>query len=115
MPPHNNGAGLEMRDTAALHRSVLRQLSAAEEKRVLSALVSAARIRCKPGMFPRTVVESLAGDLDRGPFKPPPGQERRGPVAPVTAACRCRVDSTDDCDDAQYARFGDLSPHPLLP
>lgn len=78
MPPHNNGAGPEMRDTTALHRSVLHQLSAAEGREVFSARVSAARIRRKPGMFPRTAVESLTGDLDRGPFKPPPGRSAEG-------------------------------------
>ena len=87
MPPHNNGAELEMRDTAVLHRNVRHQPSTAEGRGVFSVLVSVERTCRKPGILPRTAVECLVRDPDWRPFKPPPGQEHREQVAPVAAAC----------------------------
>ena len=87
MPPHNNGAELEIRDTAVLHRNVRHQLSTAEGREVFSVLVSVARTCHKLGIFPRTAVECLIRDPDWRLFKPPPGQEHREQVAPVAAAC----------------------------
>ena len=52
MPPHNNGAELEIRDTAVLHRNVRHQLSTTEERDVFSVLVSVARTCRKLGIFP---------------------------------------------------------------
>ena len=73
MPPHNNGAELEIRDTAVLHRNVRYQLSTAKEREVLSMLVSVARTCRKLGIFSRTAVECLIRDPDWRIFKPPPG------------------------------------------
>ena len=64
MPPHNNGAELEMRYTAVLHRNVRHQLSTAEGREVFSVLVSVARTCRKLGIFPRTAVECLIRDPD---------------------------------------------------
>ncbi len=87
MPPHNNGAELEIRDTAVLHRNVRHQLSTAEGREVFSVLVSVARTCRKLGIFPRTAVENLVRDPDWRLFKPPPKQERPELVAPVAVAC----------------------------
>ncbi|MCE2508840.1 MAG: hypothetical protein J4G04_06040 [Nitrosopumilaceae archaeon] len=87
MPSHNNGAELEIRDTAVLHRNVRHQLSTVEGREVFSVLVSVARTCRKLGIFPRTAVECLIRDPDWSLFKPPPGQEHRDLVAPVAAAC----------------------------
>ena len=87
MPPHNNGAELEIRDTAVLHRNVRHQLSTAEGREVFSVLVSVARTCHKLGIFPRTAVECLIRDPDWRLFKPPPGQGHQELVAPVAAAC----------------------------
>ena len=64
MPPHNNGAELEIRDTAVLHRNVRHQLSTMEGREVFSVLVSVARTCRKLGIFPRTAVECLIRDPD---------------------------------------------------
>ena len=40
MPPHNNGAELEIRDTAVLRRNVRHQLSTAARRELFSVLVS---------------------------------------------------------------------------
>lgn len=87
MPPHNNGAELEIRDTAVLHRNVRHQLSTAEGREVFSVLVSVARTCRKLGIFPRTAVECLIRDPDWRLFKPPPKQEPPETVAPLAAAC----------------------------
>ena len=87
MPPHNNGAELEIRDTAVLHRNARHQLSTAEGRGVFSVLVSVARTCRKLGIFPRTAVESLVRDPDWRLFKPPPGLECQEMVAPVAVAC----------------------------
>ena len=87
MPPHNNGAELEIRDTAVLHRNVRHQLSTAEGRKVFSVLVSVARTCRKLGIFPRTAVENLIRDPDWRLFKPPPDQECQKLVAPVAVAC----------------------------
>ena len=87
MPPHNNGAELEIRDTAVLHRNVRHQLSTAEGREVFSVLVSVARTCRKLGIFPRTAVECLIRDPDWRLFKPPPGQEHQELAAPVAVAC----------------------------
>ena len=87
MPPHNNGAELEIRDTAVLHRNVRHQLSTIKGRGVFSVLVSVARTCRKLGIFPRTAVENLIRDPDWRLFKPPPGQELQEPVAPLAAAC----------------------------
>ena len=86
MPPHNNGAELEIRDTAVLHRNVRHQLSTIQGREVLSVLVSVAHTCRKLGIFPRTAVECLIRDPDWRLFKPPPG-EHQDLVAPVAAAC----------------------------
>ena len=87
MPPHNNGAELEIRDTAVLHRNVRRQSSTIQGRGVLSVPVSVARICRKLDIFPRTAVECLIRDPDWRLFKPPPGQEHQEPVAPLAAVC----------------------------
>ena len=87
MPPRNNGAELEIRDTAILHRNVRHQLSTVEGREIFSVLVSVARICHKLGIFPRTVVENLVRDPDWGLFKPPLEQEHQELVASVAAAC----------------------------
>ena len=87
MPPHNNGAELEIRDTAVLHRNVRHQLSTIQGREVFSVLVSVARTCRKLGIFPRTAVECLIRDPDWRLFKPPPGQERQDLVAPLAAVC----------------------------
>ena len=61
MPPHNNGAELEIRDAVVLHRNVRHQLSEPEGREVFSVLVSVARTCHKRGMFPRVAVETWPG------------------------------------------------------
>ena len=71
MPPHNNAAELEIRDTVVLHRNVRHQLSEPEGRQVFSLLVSVARTCQKAGMFPRAAVERMIEDPDWRIFKPP--------------------------------------------
>ena len=71
MPPHNNGAELEIRDTVVLHRNVRHQLSEPEGREVFSVLISVARTCHKQGIFPRVAVEQLIRDPDWGIFEPP--------------------------------------------
>ena len=71
MPPHNNGAELEIRDTVVLHRNVRHQLSEPEGREVFSVLISVARTCHKQGIFPRAAVEGLIRDSDWSIFKPP--------------------------------------------
>ena len=114
MPPHNNGAELEIRDTAVLHKNVRRQLSTIQGREVFSVLVSVARTCRKLGIFPRTAVECLIKDPDWGWFKPPPGQERQELIAPVAAVSDAGLTFTDNCGDARDSRFGDVSPYRTL-
>ena len=72
MPPHNNGAELEIRDAAVLHRNVRHQISEPEGREVFSVLISVARTCHKQGIFPRVAVEELIRDPDWSIFKPPP-------------------------------------------
>ena len=76
MPPHNNAAELEIRDTVVLHRNVRHQLSEPEGRQVFSVLVSVARTCQKMGMFPRMAVERMIEDPDWRIFKPPDCPER---------------------------------------
>ena len=71
MPPHNNGAELEIRDTVVLHRNVRHQLSEPEGREVFSVLISVARTCHKQEIFPRAAVEGLIRDPDWSIFKPP--------------------------------------------
>ncbi len=71
MPPHNNAAELEIRDTAVLHRNVRHQLSEPEGREVFSVLISVARTCHKQGIFPRQAVENIIMDPDWSIFKPP--------------------------------------------
>ena len=93
MPPHNNAAELEIRDTVVLHRNVRHQLSEPEGRHVFSVLVSVARTCQKMGIFPRMAVERMIEDPDWRIFKPPDCPERaERPVraaaaAPSAAAC----------------------------
>ena len=86
MPPHNNAAELEIRDSVVLHRNVRHQLSEPEGRAVFSVLVSVARTCYKRGIFPRIAVEELAKDPDWSIFKPPE-QERKEPAMLAAAAC----------------------------
>ena len=52
MPPHNNAAELEIRDSVVLHRNVRHQLSEPEGRAVFSVLVSVARTCYRRGIFP---------------------------------------------------------------
>lgn len=92
MPPHNNAAELEIRDTVVLHRNVRHQLSEPEGRQVFSVLVSVARTCQKVGMFPRMAVERTVMDPDWRIFKPPDRPEREQAVLAVpvvtTAAAR---------------------------
>ena len=93
MPPHNNAAELEIRDTVVLHRNVRHQLSEPVGREVFSVLVSVARTCQKIGMFPRTAVERMIEDPDWRIFKPPDGPERTvqaavaAPPVPIAVAC----------------------------
>ena len=71
MPPHNNGAELEIRDTVVLHRNVRHQLSEPEGREVFSMLIQMARTCYRQGIFPRVAVEELIKDPDWSIFKPP--------------------------------------------
>ena len=71
MPPHNNGAELEIRDTVVLHRNVRHQLSKPEGREVFSVLISVARTCHKQGIFPRVAVEELIRDPGWSIFKSP--------------------------------------------
>ena len=71
MPPHNNGAELEIRDTVVLHRNVRHQLSEPEGREVFSVLISVARTCHKQGIFPRVAVEELIRDPSWSIFKSP--------------------------------------------
>ncbi len=75
MPPHNNAAELEIRDTVVLHRNVRHQLSEPDGRHVFSVLVSVARTCQKMGVFPRMAVERMI-DPDWRIFKPPDCPER---------------------------------------
>ena len=59
MPPHNNGAELEIRDTVVLHRNVRHQLSEPEGREVFSVLISVARTCHKQGIFQRVAVDEM--------------------------------------------------------
>ena len=52
MPPHNNPAELEVRDTIVYHRGIRHKLNNAEGMRVFSILISFARTCHKQGIFP---------------------------------------------------------------
>ena len=86
MPPHNNAAELEIRDTAVLHRNVRHHLSEPEGREVFSVLISVARTCHKRGIFPRVVVEKLVKDPAWSIFKPP-DQERKETAMLAVAAC----------------------------
>ena len=87
MPPHNNAAELEIRDTVVLHRNVRHQLSEPGGREVFSVMVSVARTCQKVGMFPRIAVENAVKDPDWRIFKPPdcPGRAEL-PAQAATAA-----------------------------
>ena len=87
MPPHNNGAELEIRDAVVLQRNVRHQLSTPEGREVFSVLVSVARTCHKRGIFPRVAVENLVRDPGWSIFEPPPEQERKEPVLLTATAC----------------------------
>lgn len=87
MSLHNNGAELEIRDTAVLHRNARHHLSTIQGREVFSVLVPVARTCRKMGIFPRTAAERLVRDPDWRLFEPPPGQERQEQVAPLAAVC----------------------------
>ena len=82
MPPHNNAAEREIRDTAVLHRNVRHQLSTPEGRKVFSVLISVARTCHKHDMFPHVALANLIMDPDWSIFKPPDQQI----AIPVTAA-----------------------------
>ena len=84
MPPHNNDAELDIRDTVVLQRNVRHKLSVAEGMRVFSVLASVARTCHKQGILPRVAVESLIRDPDWKIFKPPPCEEEI-PAMAITA------------------------------
>ena len=87
MPPHNNAAELEVRDTVVLHRNVRHQLSKPEGREVFSVLVSVARTCQNLGMFPRVAVEHAIKDPDWRIFRPPDRMGRaERPVQAATAA-----------------------------
>jgi hypothetical protein len=91
-----------------------RQPSTAEGRAVFSVPVSVVRTCRKLDTFPRTAVECLVRDPDWGLFKPPPAQEHQKVVAPVAAVCWYHTNVVDNYDDAQDARFGDLSAYGRL-
>ena len=62
MPPHNNAAELEIRDTVVLHRNVRYHLSEPEGMGVFSVLISVARTCHKQGIFSRVAVEATIRD-----------------------------------------------------
>ncbi len=86
MPPHNNAAELEIRDTAVLHRNVRHHLSEPEGREVFSLLISVACTCHKRGIFPRVAVEELIRDPAWSIFRPP-DQERKEPAMLAVAAC----------------------------
>ena len=53
MPPHNNAAELEIRDTVVLHRNVRHQLASALGREVFSVLILVARRRRRIGQGSR--------------------------------------------------------------
>ena len=69
MPPHNNAAELEIRDTVVLHRNVRHQLSEPEGREVFSVLISVARTCYKQGIFPRVAVENIIRNPDWSIFE----------------------------------------------
>ena len=85
MPPHNNGAELEVCDTVVLHRNARHQLSEPEGREVFSVLISAVRTCHKQGIFPRVAVEGLIRDLGWSIFKPSDSAQK-GIVAKAVAA-----------------------------
>ena len=85
MPPHNNAAELEIRDTVVLHRNVRHQLSEPEGREVFSVLISVARTCHKQGIFPRIAVEELIRDPDWSIFKPPEQVQKEITVKAVAA------------------------------
>ncbi len=86
MPPHNNAAELEIRDTVVLHRNVRHQLSEPDGRHVFSVLVSVARTCQKMGVFPRMAVERMIEDPDWRIFKPPDCPERVERLVQATTA-----------------------------
>ena len=85
MPPHNNAAELEIRDTVVLHRNVRHQLSEPEGREVFSVLISVARTCHKQGIFPRIAVEEMIRDPDWSIFKPPEQVQKEITVKAVAA------------------------------
>ena len=85
MPPHNNAAELEIRDSVVLHRNVRHQLSEPEGRAVFSVLISAARICHKQGIFPCVAVENLIRNPDWSIFKPPEQVQKEITVEAVAA------------------------------
>ena len=85
MPPHNNGAELEIRDTVVLHRNVRHQLSEPEGREVFSVLISVARTCHKQGIFPRVAVEELIRDPGWSIFKPPEQTQKEIALKAVAA------------------------------
>ena len=75
MPPHNNDAERDIRDTVVLQRNVRHKLSVVEGMQVFSVLISVARTCHKQGILPRIAVESLIKDPDWKLFKPPLREE----------------------------------------
>ena len=85
MPPHNNAAELEIRDTVVLHRNVRHQLSEPEGREVFSVLISVARTCHKQGIFPRIAVEEMIRDSDWSIFKPPEQVQKKITVKAIAA------------------------------
>ena len=81
MPPHNNDAERDIRDTAVLQRNVRHKLSVVEGMQVFSVLILVARTCHKQGILPRIAVESLIKDPDWKLFKPPSPREEMSEIA----------------------------------
>ena len=81
MPPHNNDAEWDIRDTSVLQRNVRHKLCEPDGMNVFAVLVSVSRTCYKQGIFPRIAVEELIKNPDWSIFKPPNNEKKADAVA----------------------------------
>ena len=81
MPPHNNDAERDIRDTSVLQRNVRHKLCEPDGMNVFAVLVSVSRTCYKQGIFPRIAVEELIKNPDWSIFKPPNIEKKADAVA----------------------------------
>ena len=81
MPPHNNDAERDIRDTSVLQRNVRHKLCEPDGVNVFAVLVSVSHTCYKQGIFPRIAVEELIKNPDWSIFKPPNIEKKADAVA----------------------------------